>query len=222
MDLLFKLIETYRVELEAIGSEPPPAPRWNQDWFPRLDAAAAYAMVRSTRPRRIVEVGSGHSTRFLARAVADGGLDTKITAIDPKPRARISGLNIEWLQTHVETLHHGPFAALGDNDILFIDSSHQVKPGSDVEFLLNEVIPRLPAGVRVHFHDIFLPDDYPGQWAWRRYNEQAEVKRLIEGGVFRVDFSSHTAAGREPIGGVLARLPLVPGAVESSLWLTKT
>ena len=219
---MLKLIETYASELEAIGSEPPPAPRWNQDWFPRLDAAAAYAMVRNTRPRRIVEVGSGHSTRFLARAVADGGLDTRITAIDPRPRASIQNLGVEWLQTHVETLHHGPFAALGENDILFIDSSHQVKPGSDVEFLLNEVIPRLPAGVRVHFHDIFLPDDYPGQWAWRRYNEQAEVKKLIDAGALRIDFSSHAAGNGEPLGGVLARLPLVPGAVESSLWLTKT
>jgi Methyltransferase domain len=216
---LLQLIESFAADLEAIGSAPPPAPRWDQDWFPRLDAAAAYAMVRSTRPKRIVEVGSGHSTRFMARAVADGGLDTRITAIDPKPRAAIRGLDLEWLQTHVETLHHGPFAALHANDILFIDSSHQVKPGSDVEFLLAEVIPRLPAGVRVHFHDIFLPDDYPGQWAWRRYNEQQEVKKLIDAGVFRVEFSSH--ASRKNISGVLARLPLLPGAVESSLWLTK-
>jgi Methyltransferase domain len=215
------LVEEYAKQLEAIGSEPPPAPRWDQDWFPRLDAAAAYAIVRSTRPKRIVEVGSGHSTRFMARAVADGRLDTRITAIDPKPRAAIRGLELEWLQTHVETLHHGPFAALGENDILFIDSSHQVQPGSDVEFLLNEVIPRLPAGVRVHFHDIFLPDDYPGQWAWRRYNEQAEVKKLIDAGVFRIDFSSHQTR-QQRMSGVLSRLPILPGAVESSLWLTKS
>jgi len=220
---LLNLIESYAAELEAIGAEPPPAPRWNQDWFPRLDAAATYAMVRSTRPRRIVEVGSGHSTRFLARAVADGGLATRITAIDPRPRAAIRGLNVEWLQTHVETLDRGPFAGLGENDILFIDSSHQLKPGSDVEFLVNQVIPRLPAGVRVHFHDIFLPDDYPVQWAWRRYNEQAAVASLIEKNLFRIDFSSHATVSRSPekIAGVLARLPLVPGAVESSLWLTK-
>jgi hypothetical protein len=76
--------------------------------------------------------------------------------------------------------------------------------------------------VRVHFHDIFLPDGYPGQWAWRRYNEQAEVKKLIDAGVLAVDFSSHATA-RMPgsITGVLARLPLVPGAVESSLWLSR-
>ena len=213
------LIERYANDLDAIGAEPPPAPRWDQDWFPRLDAAAAYAIVRATSPRRIVEVGSGHSTRFLARAVADGRLGTRITAIDPRPRARIGGLNVEWLQTHVETLDQRPFAALAKNDILFIDSSHQRKPGGDVEFLLTEVIPRLPAGVRVHFHDIFLPDGYPPQWAWRRYDEQQAVAALIERKVFSVEFSSHQHA-KTP-SGLLARLPLVPGAVESSLWLTK-
>lgn len=218
---MFKLIETYAAELEAIGSEPPPAPRWNQDWFPRLDAALAYAIVRATRPRRIVEVGSGHSTRFLARAVADGGLDTRITAIDPKPRASIESLPVEWLRTPVQRVP--AFPALGPGDILFIDSSHQLKPGSDVDFLLNAVLPLLPAGVRVHFHDIFLPDDYPDAWAWRHYNEQAAVGALIEKNLFKVEFASHATVTREPekLQGVLARLPLVSGAIESSLWLTR-
>lgn len=215
------LIEDYQDPLLAIGAAPPPAPRWNQDWFPRLDAAAAYAMVRSLKPRRIVEVGSGHSTRFLARAVADGGLDTRITAIDPQPRAPIEKLPVEWLRVPVQRV--AAFPALGEDDILFIDSSHQVRPGSDVEFLLKAVLPMLPAGVRVHFHDIFLPDDYPKEWAWRRYNEQAAVASLIESNIFKVDFASHALVSRSPerISGVLARLPLVPGAIESSLWLTK-
>ena len=215
------LIEQYQSSLLAIGAAPPPAPRWDQDWFPRLDAAAAYAMVRSLRPRRIVEVGSGHSTRFLARAVADGGLDTRITAIDPQPRASIEKLPVEWLRTPVQRV--AAFPPLGENDILFIDSSHQLKPGSDVEFLLKAVLPMLPAGVRVHFHDIFLPDDYPPAWEGRRYNEQAAVASLIESDIFKVDFSSHAVVSRSPekISGVLARLPLIPGAIESSLWLTK-
>jgi hypothetical protein len=211
-------IEKYAAELEAIGSLPPPAPRWNQDWFPRLDAAAAYAMVRETKPRRIVEVGSGHSTRFMARAVADGGLDTRIIAIDPEPRASIEKLPVEWLRIPVQQV--SAFPPLGAGDILFIDSSHQLKPGSDVEFLLGSVMPRLPAGVRVHFHDIFLPDDYPTHWAWRRYNEQAAVASLVENGLLRVDFSSREAS-KQPLSGALARLPLVPGALESSLWLTR-
>jgi hypothetical protein len=221
MASLLSWIESYARELEAIGSEPAPAPRWNQDWFPRLDAAAAYAMVRETKPRRIVEVGSGHSTRFMARAVADGGLATRITAIDPAPRASIEALGVEWLRMPVQRV--AAFPALGQGDILFIDSSHQLKPGSDVDFLLNAVLPLLPAGVRVHFHDIFLPDDYPAAWAWRRYNEQAAVASLIESNLFQIEFASHALVSRSPekIRGVLARLPLVPGAIESSLWLTR-
>ena len=221
MASLLEWIESYAAELEAIGSQPPPAPRWNQDWFPRLDAAAAYAAVRSLKPKRIVEVGSGHSTRFLARAVADGGLDTRITAIDPQPRASIEKLAVEWLCTPVQRV--AAFPALGEGDILFIDSSHQLKPGSDVDFLLNAVLPMLPAGVRVHFHDIFLPDDYPEHWAWRRYNEQPAVAALIRKDVFRVDCASHATVrfAPEKIRGVLERLPLVPGAIESSLWLTR-
>ncbi|MGH7186617.1 MAG: class I SAM-dependent methyltransferase, partial [Pseudomonadota bacterium] len=120
-----KVIETYSSELQAIGAEPPPAPRWDQDWFPRLDAAAAYAMVRETRPARIVEVGSGHSTRFLARAVADGGLDTRITCIDPQPRASISGLKVDFLKMEVQQAKPSIFKSLAASDILFIDSSHQ-------------------------------------------------------------------------------------------------
>ncbi len=218
---MLRLIEQYAAALEAIGAEPPPAPRWNQDWFPRLDAAAAYAMVRSAPPKRIVEVGSGHSTRFLARAVSDGGLDTHIVAIDPNPRATLAGLDIDWIATPVQRV--AAFPALASGDILFIDSSHQLKPGSDVEFLLNAVLPLLPAGVRVHFHDIFLPDDYPAHWGWRRYNEQAAVAALIERNILAVEFASHATVTRQPetLTGVLARLPLVPGAVESSLWLTK-
>ena len=157
-------IEGFASELEAIGrdenSAPPPAPRWNQDWFPRLDAAAAYAMVRTCRPRRIVEVGSGHSTRFMARAVADGGLATRITAIDPEPRASISGLNVEYLRMPVQKIGNELFLTLKKDDILFIDSSHQLKPGSDVEFLVEEILPGLPSGVRVHFHDIFPTFQY--------------------------------------------------------------
>ncbi|HEX5611092.1 MAG TPA: hypothetical protein VFX67_00445, partial [Burkholderiales bacterium] len=94
-------VEGLAQALQSLGNEPPPAPRWNQDWFPRLDAAAAYAMVRRFRPRRIVEVGSGHSTRFLARAAADGATQTRIAAIDPAPRATRSGRAIETLRMPV-------------------------------------------------------------------------------------------------------------------------
>ena len=218
---VLQAVEGLAADLERIGGEPPPAPRWQQDWFPRLDAAAAYAIVRTTRPKRIVEVGSGHSTRFLARAVADGGLDTRITAIDPSPRATLKGLPVEWIARPVQ---EAELPALEAGDILFIDSSHQYRPGSDLDFLFHGVLPRLRSGVRVHFHDIFLPDDYPGGWAWRRYNEQEAVAELLaEGGDegYSQEFSSHQTLKSGALNGVLARLPLLAGAIESSLWLRK-
>jgi trans-aconitate methyltransferase len=213
-------IESYAAELEAIGDEGPPAPRWTQDWFARLDAAAAYAIVRSTRPRRIVEVGCGHSTRFLARAVADGRLETAITSIDPAPRASLQGLAVRWLRVPVQAADLASFQALEAGDILFVDSSHQLKPASDVEHLFRQVIPRLASGVRLHFHDVFLPDDYPPAWAWRRYNEQEAVRALLERG-YAQEFSSCQTLARGELRGVLARLPVMPGAIESSLWLRK-
>jgi hypothetical protein len=217
-------LETCSRTLEALGNEPPPAPRWNQDWFPRLDAAAAYAMVRRFQPRRIVEVGSGHSTRFLARAAADGSPRTRITAIDPAPRATIAGLAIEFLRMPVQQAGTAPFAALAAGDFLFIDSSHKLAPGSDVEMLLGQVLPALPAGVHVHFHDIFLPDDYPPGWAWRNYNEQAAVGELLASSGYAIEFASAWLRSRRPqriATGVLSRLPLLATAIESSLWLRK-
>jgi predicted O-methyltransferase YrrM len=221
---LLDSLERFSREFEAIGrgeEHRPPQPRWDQDWFPRLDAAVAYAMVRDHPPRRIVEVGSGHSTRFLARAVADGKLQTQITAIDPEPRARLDGLQVELISRPVQQIDEKYFRNL---DVLFVDSSHQLKQGSDVEFIFSKVIPLLPTGAHVHFHDIFLPDPYPAHWAWRRYNEQAAVAALLQGG-YACEFSSHWVVSRRPdlvARGVLGRLPLVAGAIESSLWLRKS
>ena len=216
---VLEAIERLAPDLERIGNEPPPAPRWDQDWFPRLDAAAAYAIVRSTRPKRIVEVGCGHSTRFLARAVADGGLDTRVTSIDPQPRATLQGLPVQRMTVPVQSAPLPVFESLDAGDILFIDSSHQLKPGSDLDFVFKEVLPRLAPKVRVHFHDIFLPDGYPAAWNWRRYNEQEAVAGLLADG-YAQEFSSHQAR-KNGLNGVLERLPLVAGAIESSLWLRK-
>jgi hypothetical protein len=210
-------------DLLAIGSEPPPAPRWEQDWFPRLDGAMAYAVVRKLKPRRIVEVGAGHSTRFLARAVADGGLDSRITTIDPAPRADLAGLPIELLRATVHAAGSAPFDALAPGDLLTIDSSHILMPGSDLDILLGHILPTLPDGVLLHVHDIFLPDDYPQAWAWRGYNEQLGILPLLFGD-WPPFFASHYVATRmaeDLRAGVAGRLPLGPGAHESGLWLRK-
>lgn len=210
--------------LRAIGEDTPPEPRWRQDWFPRLDAAAAYALVQATAPARIVEIGAGHSTRFVARAIRDAGLATRLTAIDPAPRAALDGLDIDLVRATVQDAGLDRFRGLAAGDMVMIDSSHIMMPGTDVDMLLNRVLPTLPAGVLVHVHDITLPDAYPAEWDWRGYNEQSAVAALLTGGGWSIRFASHYAAtrmadavGRTVVGG----LPLGQGAKETSLWLTK-
>jgi predicted O-methyltransferase YrrM len=181
-------------------------------------------LVRRERPRRIVEVGSGHSTRFLARAVADGGLATEIVCIDPAPRAAIAGLNVRHRQELLARTDPALFAALAAGDLVFIDSSHIAMPGTDVDRLALDVLPRLASGVLVHVHDVFLPDAYPAAWRWRGYNEQLLVGALIQGGAWEIVFASRYAATRmvdRLARSVLAELPLLPGAYETSLWLRK-
>lgn len=222
-------IETLLGDLEHIAGPPAPAPRWAQAWFPPLDGCVAYAVVRTRKPRRIVEVGSGHSTRFLARAVHDGGLETSITAIDPAPRATLAGLTaggkpVEWRRGTVQEAGVEPFAGLAAGDILFIDSSHILMPGTDVDLLFNHVLPALPKGSLVHIHDVFLPDDYPASWEWRGYNEQLAIIPMLSGGGWNPIFASHYAETRMAAAleaSPVASLPNPEGAPASSLWLEK-
>jgi len=116
------------------------------------------------------------------------------------------------------------FDGLMKDDVLFIDSSHILMPGSDVDILLNRVLPGLPSGALVHIHDIFLPFDYPAIWGWRAYNEQQGVVPLLTGGAFKPLFSSVWAERRMAdrlAASVIARLPRPPDAMPASLWLEK-
>jgi predicted O-methyltransferase YrrM len=195
---------------------------FEQSWFPSLDAAVAYALVRERKPRHIIEVGSGHSTRLLSKALGGVG---EILAIDPAPRADIADL--PGVRVKSSTLQAAPdkvFDDLVQGDVLFIDSSHILMPGSDVDLLLNRVLPRLPSGTLVHIHDIFLPFDYPAIWGWRAYNEQQGVVGLLTSGAFKPLFSSVWAERRMAdrlAASVISRLPRPPDALPASLWLEK-
>jgi predicted O-methyltransferase YrrM len=213
----------YRDDFARFGGDPP-APRFEQDWFPRLDAAMAYALVRERRPRRIAEIGSGHSSRVMARAISDGGFAADFTAIDPQPRAPLGGLPVRHIDRRLQDAPTDIFAALESGDILFIDSSHKLTPGSDVELLMTRILPAIPAGVLVHIHDIFLPGEYPASWSWRNYNEQASVAALCLGGGWMPLFASSFVLSQmasEFAESIAAALPLPAGAIESSLWLEK-
>jgi hypothetical protein len=217
-------LDTLEADITAIEGSGPPQPRWNQDWFPTLDAAAAYAITRQTRPQRIVEIGSGHSTRFLFRAINDGGFECTITAIDPAPRRGVDKLPIDLRTETLNNVDPGIFETLSAGDIIFVDSSHILVPGSDVDDIMNRILPLLPSGILLHVHDIFLPDDYPKTWDWRGYNEQSAVALLITTGAYEPLFASHYVATRmaETLeGSVVPRLPSSEGAYPASLWLRK-
>lgn len=129
-----------------------------------IEAQALHGFVRHLKPGRVVEVGSGVSTYCMSKALELNkreGRPGRITSIEPYPSAALRALpDIELLAQPVQRTDMSVFTSLGDGDLLFIDSSHTVRPGGDVNFLMLEVLPRLNPGVVVHIHDIYLPYDY--------------------------------------------------------------
>lgn len=149
----------------------------NNGWFPDGDALTYYGMIREYQPQRIVEIGSGHSTRVALQAICSNKSKCQMTCIEPYRYAELKKMagDIHLKTVPVETLDPVYFKQLQAKDILFIDSSHIVKPHSDVIYEILGVLPLLNSGVLVHFHDIFLPNDYPSEWITKQrrcYSEQ--------------------------------------------------
>jgi predicted O-methyltransferase YrrM len=167
-------IADYREALAGISRESndPTEPHWLNEWMPPLDGAAIYAFIRSRAPALYVEIGSGMSTRFAARARRDGGLSTRLVSIDPKPRAEVDRLCDQVLRVALEQADLSIFSDLGDGDVLFLDGSHRSFMNSDATVFFLELLPRLASGVLVGVHDVFLPYDYPLDYADRYYSEQ--------------------------------------------------
>jgi hypothetical protein len=138
--------------------------------YPVVDAAVLHGIVRGTKPKRIVELGSGHSTLVAAAACLANerdGSPVDYRAYDPYPKVVRPGLPglTELARTPAEELPDERFAELGEGDLLVVDTTHTVKTGGDVNHIVLDVLPRLGSGVLVHFHDVFLPWEYPRTWA---------------------------------------------------------
>lgn len=139
--------------------------------FEAVDAELLYAMVRAMRPSRVVELGSGYSTLLIhmaCRQNARDGLGTSHDVFDPYPREQIFGAGFEeptrLRMTPATEVPLDEFKRLQAGDVLFVDTTHTVKLGSDVNFIVLDVLPVLRPGVVVHFHDIFVPWEYPRIW----------------------------------------------------------
>jgi hypothetical protein len=174
--------------------------------FSWLDSRALFALLREWQPHRLIEVGSGFSTLLIADVNSRhcGGAFDAIS-IDPYPRdflqKPVTGIT-RIIDAEVQSIPMEVFASLTSGDVLFIDSSHVAKTGSDVNFLFFDVLPRLATGVRIHIHDIFLPNEYPREWVLdenRSWNEQYVLRALLMYSAgFRVIFGCSYALARFP------------------------
>lgn len=139
--------------------------------FKSVDVEILYGLVRAQRPSRVIEIGAGYSTLVVRRALeknAREGSPGHLRSIDPYPNPRLDlSAATELIRRPIQEMELTLFDELAANDILFIDSTHVVKAGGDVQYEFLEILPRLRPGVIVHIHDIFLPAEYPAEWFHR-------------------------------------------------------
>ncbi len=191
IELLSSLASKYKTEYEQFPREQPSVPYEyyvKNPFFISVDGEMLYCMIRDLKPKRVLEIGSGNSTYVAAEAVlknASEGKSCELVAFEPFPndvlRAGFPGLS-RLEVTRVEDVPLSEFTSLQENDILFIDSSHSLKIGSDVQYEFLEIIPRLNKGVVIHIHDIFLPAEYPKDWVLGEhifYNEQYLLQAFL-------------------------------------------
>ena len=168
LELLRKHFEKFRDEYERLPRSPAEENRFyvNNTLFGGVDALVAYCMVRHFQPELVIEVGSGFSSLVLGEA-AEKNKGSSLICIEPFPRKFLrDGFPTlqSLIEKKVQDIEVEFFSQLKSGDILFIDSSHTVKMGGDVNYLFLEVLPRLRPGVIVHVHDIFLPFEYRRDW----------------------------------------------------------
>jgi predicted O-methyltransferase YrrM len=164
-------------DLASVLAEPAPGPRYvpGNPMFGPGDACVYRAMLRLLRPSAILEIGSGYSTAIALDEAQAAELDgLRITCVEPFPQ-RLLGLlrvgdmtRLTLMRSPVQDVDLPVFDQLRAGDVLFIDSTHVVKAGSDVGWLFLRVLPRLAPGVVVHVHDIFWPFEYPAAWLAER------------------------------------------------------
>ncbi|WP_218009262.1 class I SAM-dependent methyltransferase [Herbidospora cretacea] len=202
-------------------------PYWDNGWLPPLDALGLYGLLTETDPARYVEIGSGNSTKFARRAIADHGLRTRITSIDPAPRANVDALCDVVVRSPLERADLSVFTGLEPGDVVFLDGSHRVLMGSDVTVFFFEVLPLLPPGVLVHLHDIMLPFDYPPEWRWRHYSEQYLLAAFLLGDPGRYDvelpsaFVQHDPELRGLLRPLWDRLGVTQHYLPASFWFRR-
>lgn len=204
---------------------------YNNTYFGPGSAVMLYSMMRYFRPRRIIEVGSGFSSAAMLdindRFFAGG---THFTFIEPYPDRLFSLLSQNDREKHdvvidiVQNVPRSVFSDLGENDVLFIDSSHVAKAGSDVVLLLTEIMPRLQPGVIIHIHDIYWPFEYPEKWIakGKAWNEAYLVKAFLQFNQAFEILAFNSYLGMHQREAMQQYLPRFVSDAGSGLWIRKT
>ena len=159
----------------------------NNNFFEAGDAEIYYQMIRHFKPNKIIEIGSGHSSLIAKEAIRNNkeidNFKSELICIEPYENKWLEEKDIKVIRQKVEEIDIGVFTELNKNDILFIDSSHVIKPQGDIIKIFLEILPKLKTGVIVHIHDIFSPRDYPENWLKienRFFNEQYLLEGILD------------------------------------------
>ncbi len=206
---------------------------YNNKFYESGDAEYLYSAIRHFKPRNIIEIGSGYSTlmaesALLKNKAEDTGYQYKHICIEPYEQPWLEKTGIEIVRKPVEQIDTGFFKQLGANDILFIDSTHVIRPQGDVLFEYLEILPILNPGVIVHIHDIFTPKDYLNDWIikeHRLWNEQYLLEAFLTFNpkfkiIGALNYLSHNFseefAAKNPI------FSQQPGREIGAFWMVKT
>lgn len=205
---------------------------YNNEWYEAGDADYLYNMIRHFKPKRIVEIGSGFSTLMAVNALSankndDNAYKCKHICIEPYERSWLEEKDVEVIRKRVETIDVAFFRQLEANDILFIDSSHMIRPQGDVLFEYLEILPQLNPGVIIHIHDIFLPKDYLNEWVYEHFlwNEQYLLEAFLTfNNKFKIigalNYLSHHY--RDEFAGKCPAFAKQPDCEPRAFWMVKT
>lgn len=158
---------------------------FNNPNFGPGDAEYWYNLIRYIKPKRIIEIGCGYSTLMAEKAIArnrESGSACQHICIEPYEMPWLEQTGVEVIRRRVEEVDRSLFGSLSENDILFVDTSHIIRPQGDVVFEFLDLLPELKSGVIVHIHDIFSPGDYPAEWVCkyvRLFNEQYLLEAFL-------------------------------------------
>jgi predicted O-methyltransferase YrrM len=203
----------------------------NNTYYAYGDGIILYCFLRTFKPKKIIEIGSGFSSALMLDVNEKHFHNSiKISFIEPYPEVRLNNLlkeketsTVELIAQRVQKVPLEYFEKLEKGDILFIDSSHIVKTGSDVHYIINHILPMLNNGVLIHFHDIHFPFEYPKKWVLDGFgwNETYFIKSfLMYNDRFKIVFFTDYLYRLN--NDLFEDIPLLKNSPGSGLWIEKT